>query len=91
MPHRSPRDWLLALQAGLALSLFGSAAVGAQTSAAHAALVAAIPRVSAATDRAAYATAIQDMLGALGDPVTMRPERRAEPPASQGEPDPRSW
>ena len=124
MPRRHPRDWLLALLAGLALSLFGSAPLGAQTSAADsvrierlaslgrlwvsiryfhpwlayrpidwdAALVAAVPRVSAATDRAAYATAIQDMLGALGDPVTtLRPERRVEPPASQGEPDPRSW
>jgi hypothetical protein len=117
VPHRHPRDWLLAPQAGLALSLFGSAALGAQTSAADsvrierlaslgrlwvsiryfhpwlayrpidcdAALVAAIPRVSAATDRAAYATAIQDMLGALGDSVTtMRQERTVGPPASQG-------
>jgi hypothetical protein len=106
--HRHPRGWLLALQAGLALSLFGTAALGAQAPAADsvrierlaslgrlwvsiryfhpwlayrpidwdAALVAADLRVSAATDRAAYAAAIQEMLGALGDPVTkVQPER----------------
>jgi C-terminal processing protease CtpA/Prc len=58
-----------------------------------AALVAAVPRVSAARDRAAYAAAIADMLGALGDPVTrVLPEHSfASPPASAGEPDPRAW
>lgn len=124
MPHRYPRGLLLGLRAGLALSLFGSGALGAQTSDADsvrierlaslgrlwvsiryfhpwlayrpidwdAALVAAVPRVSAAADRAVYAAAIEDMLGALGDPVTkVQPERAAEPLASHAEPDPRSW
>jgi C-terminal processing protease CtpA/Prc len=57
-----------------------------------AALAAAVPRVSAARDRAAYASAVQQMLDALADPVTrVERERAPRPPASEGEPDPRSW
>ena len=57
-----------------------------------AALAAAVPRVSAARDRAEYASAVQQMLDALGDPVTkVHPGPSARPPASQGEPDPRAW
>ena len=57
-----------------------------------AALEAAVPRANAARDRAGYASAVQQMLDALGDPVTrVERERRARPPASEGEPDPRSW
>ncbi|HEX6105510.1 MAG TPA: S41 family peptidase [Gemmatimonadales bacterium] len=57
-----------------------------------AALVAAVPRVGAASDRAAYASAVRSMLDALGDPVTtLEPERGSGTPASPGEPDPRSW
>ena len=56
------------------------------------ALAAAVPRVSAAPDRAAYAAAVAGMLAALGDPVT-RLESDSVPAAaaSRGEPDPRSW
>jgi C-terminal processing protease CtpA/Prc len=45
-----------------------------------AALVAAIPRVEAAKDRAAYAAAVQDMLDALKDPATriLRPDEQQE-------------
>ncbi|HEX8820545.1 MAG TPA: S41 family peptidase [Archangium sp.] len=45
-----------------------------------AALVAAIPKVEAAKDRAAYAAAVQDMLEELRDPATrvQRPEERKE-------------
>ncbi len=55
------------------------------------ALAAAVPRVSAAPDRVAYAAAVAGMLAALGDPVT-RLEPDSEPTAapSPGEPDPRS-
>ena len=57
-----------------------------------AALVAAVPLASAAADRAAYAAAVGDMLGALGDPVTsVETAGGPQSPASQGEPDPRSW
>jgi C-terminal processing protease CtpA/Prc len=57
-----------------------------------AALAAAVPRVSAARDRAAYSSAVQQMLDVLGDPVTrVERERPAKPPPSEGEPDPRSW
>ena len=57
-----------------------------------AALVAVVPRVSAAPDRAGYAAAVQQMLDVLGDPVTrVERERQPEPPPSRGEPDPRSW
>ena len=57
-----------------------------------AALVAAVPRVSAARDRASYASAVQGMLDRLADPVTRMHVGRAPMPAgSQGEPDPRSW
>jgi C-terminal processing protease CtpA/Prc len=56
-----------------------------------AALVAAVPRVSAATDRAAYAAAVRDMLATLGDPVTRLQPDRPPPAPSHGEPDPRSW
>ena len=57
-----------------------------------AALVAAVPRVSAARDRASYASAVQGMLDRLGDPVTKVHVGRAPTPAgSQGEPDPRAW
>ena len=57
-----------------------------------AALVAAVPRVSAARDRASYASAVQGMLDRLADPVTRMHVGRAPTPAgSQGEPDPRSW
>lgn len=57
-----------------------------------AALVGAVPRVSAATDPAAYAAAVRDMLATLGDPVTrLQPDRPPEPAPSHGEPDPRSW
>ncbi|HYO53229.1 S41 family peptidase [Archangium sp.] len=43
-----------------------------------AALVAAIPKVEAARDRAAYATAVQDMLDELRDPATriLRPDEQ---------------
>ncbi|PTL82670.1 S41 family peptidase [Vitiosangium sp. GDMCC 1.1324] len=61
-----------------------------------AALVAAIPRVEAAKDRAAYATAVQDMLEELRDPATriLRPDEQQE--ATQKAPtapvrDLRSW
>ncbi len=45
-----------------------------------AALVAAIPRVEAAKDRAAYAAAVQDMLDELKDPATriLRPDEQQE-------------
>ncbi|WNG56311.1 peptidase S41 [Archangium gephyra] len=45
-----------------------------------AALVAALPRVEAAKDRAAYAAAVQDMLDALKDPATriLRPDEQQE-------------
>jgi C-terminal processing protease CtpA/Prc len=57
-----------------------------------AALVAAIPRASAATDRAAYAAAVRDMLASLGDRVTrLQPDRAPEAAPSRGEPDPRAW
>jgi C-terminal processing protease CtpA/Prc len=57
-----------------------------------AALATAIPLVNAARDRAGYATAVQRMLDALGDPVTtVHRERAPAPPRSRGEPDPRSW
>jgi C-terminal processing protease CtpA/Prc len=49
-----------------------------------AALVAAIPKVSAAKDAGDYAAAVQDMLAALGDPVTQvidgEPADTASPP-----------
>ena len=46
-----------------------------------AALIAAIPQVEAAKDRAAYAAAVQDMLEALRDPATrvVRPEEQEGP------------
>ncbi|MGH7512040.1 MAG: S41 family peptidase [Gemmatimonadales bacterium] len=57
-----------------------------------AALVAAVSRVSAAGDRAAYAVAVGEMLATLGDPVTrLEPVGPSEPAQSDGEPDPRSW
>jgi C-terminal processing protease CtpA/Prc len=57
-----------------------------------AALAAAVPRVSAAKDAAGYGLAVQQMLDVLGDPVTSVDRRRpSRPPASRGEPDPRSW
>ena len=57
-----------------------------------AALATAVPLVNAARDRAGYATAVQRMLDALGDPVTtVHRERGPAPPPSRGEPDPRSW
>ncbi|WNG35710.1 peptidase S41 [Archangium violaceum] len=45
-----------------------------------AALVAAIPRVEEAKDKAAYATAVQDMLDVLRDPATriLRPDEQQE-------------
>jgi C-terminal processing protease CtpA/Prc len=56
------------------------------------ALAAAVPRVSAARDRSDYASAVQQMLAVLGDPVTrVQRERAPRPEASPGEPDPRSW
>ncbi|HEX3276710.1 MAG TPA: S41 family peptidase [Gemmatimonadales bacterium] len=56
------------------------------------ALAATVPRVSAATDRAAWSAAVADLLAVLGDPVT-RLESDSDPEAapSPGEPDPRSW
>ena len=57
-----------------------------------AALAAAVPRVSAARDRAGYASAVQGMLEGLGDPVTKVHVGRVPTPAgSQDDPDPRSW
>ena len=56
------------------------------------ALAAAVPRVSAAPDRAAYAAAVAGMLAALGDPVTrLEPDSAPAAAPSPGEPDPRSW
>jgi C-terminal processing protease CtpA/Prc len=56
------------------------------------ALAAAVPRVSAATDRAAYTAAVADMLAALGDPVTrVGPDSDPTAAPSPGEPDPRAW
>src|SRR5436190_10208510 len=54
------------------------------------ALVAAIPRVSAARTADEYAAAVQGMLDALGDPAThiTRPQTAGQP--SAGEPDPRA-
>ena len=57
-----------------------------------AALVAAVPRVNDARDRASYASAVQGMLDSLRDPVTkvhVDPEPTLA--GSQDEPDPRSW
>lgn len=57
-----------------------------------AALVAAVPRVSAARDRADYAAAVQRMLDVLHDPVTkVHQESPPLPPVSRDEPDPRAW
>jgi C-terminal processing protease CtpA/Prc len=56
------------------------------------ALTAAVPRVSAAPDRAAYAAAVAGMLSVLGDPVTrLEPDSAPAAAPSPGEPDPRSW
>ncbi len=56
------------------------------------ALAAAVPRVTAATDPAAYGAVVADMLAALGDPVTrIEPSSPSAPAPSQGGPDPRSW
>jgi C-terminal processing protease CtpA/Prc len=56
------------------------------------ALAVAVPRVSAATDRARYAAAVTDMLASLGDPLTrLEPDAAPSPAPSSGEPDPRSW
>ena len=56
------------------------------------ALAAAIPRVSAATDRAAYRAVVADMLAALSDPVTrLEPNSASTAAPSEGDPDPRSW
>ena len=57
-----------------------------------AALVAAVPKVSAAGDRAAYAAAVREMLARLGDPVTaVAPDGLPAVEPSRAEPDPRSW
>jgi C-terminal processing protease CtpA/Prc len=56
------------------------------------ALAAAVPRASAAADRAAYSAVVADMLRALGDPVTRLESDSASTAApSRGDPDPRSW
>ncbi|MEP6689093.1 MAG: S41 family peptidase [Gemmatimonadales bacterium] len=56
------------------------------------ALAAAVPRVSAAPDRASYAAAVAGMLATLGDSVTrLVPDSEPTGAPSPGEPDPRSW
>ncbi|MGH7579652.1 MAG: S41 family peptidase [Gemmatimonadales bacterium] len=55
------------------------------------ALVAAIPRVNAATDRGAYAAAVQKLLDALADPLTRLRAPNALPSTGPHEPDPRAW
>jgi protein involved in polysaccharide export with SLBB domain len=54
------------------------------------ALVAAIPHVSSAKSRDEYATAVSDMLSALGDPATHIESAPTPGAPSTGEPDPRS-
>src|SRR5262249_35918990 len=57
-----------------------------------AALAAAVPRISAAPDRAAFRAAVEDMLATLRDPVTrVEPDRPADSARAGDEPDPRSW
>jgi C-terminal processing protease CtpA/Prc len=54
------------------------------------ALAAAVPRVSAATNRAEYVAAVAGMLRALDDPVTRLEYSTPAAAPSSGEPDPRS-